>query len=164
MPRPRHPGATTCGIHTYHKETAMSATGLAAFDSTIQATHVWLNEICEELGWARDPHRAYTALRVVLHALRDRLRPEEAAGFAAQLPLIVRGAFYEGWHPAGKPVKVRSAAAFLAPVAEAFRSDPDVRSSHVARAVFAVVRRHLSAGEVADVVAALPADIRALWP
>jgi uncharacterized protein (DUF2267 family) len=141
----------------------MSATGLATFDSTIQTTHVWLNEIGEELGWGHDPHRAYTALRVVLHALRDRLHPEEAAGFAAQLPLLVRGTFYEGWHPAGKPVKVRSAEEFLAPVGAAFRSDPEVRASEVARAVFTVVKRHLSAGEVADVIAALPADIKALW-
>jgi len=28
----------------------MSATGLAAFDSTLQTTHVWLNDICEEMG------------------------------------------------------------------------------------------------------------------
>lgn len=141
----------------------MSATGLATFDSTVHTTHVWLNEICEEMGWGHDPHRAYTALRVVLHALRDRLHPDEAAGFAAQLPLLVRGAFYEGWHPAGKPVRVRTTEEFLAPVAAALRSDPVVRASDVARAVFAVVKRNLSAGEVADVIAALPADIQTLW-
>ena len=141
----------------------MSATGLATFDSTVHTTHVWLNEICEEMGWGHDPHRAYTALRVVLHALRDRLHPDEAAGFAAQLPLLVRGTFYEGWHPAGKPVRVRTTEEFLAPVAAAFRSDPVVRASDVARVVFAVVKRHLSAGEVVDVIAALPADIQTLW-
>jgi uncharacterized protein (DUF2267 family) len=141
----------------------MSATGLATFDSTIQTTHVWLNEIAEELGWGPDPHRAYKALRAVLHALRDRLHPDEAAGFAAQLPLLVRGAFYEGWHPAGTPHRVRTAREFLAPVAEAFRADAHLRAEDIARAVFAVVKRHLSSGEVADVIAALPADIQTLW-
>jgi uncharacterized protein (DUF2267 family) len=141
----------------------MSATGVAAFDSTLQTTHVWLNEICEELGWPRDPHRAYHALRAVLHALRDRLHPEEAAGLAAQLPLLVRGTFYEGWHPAGKPVKTRSADEFLAPVADAFRGDSPGRPTEVARAVFTVLKRHVSAGEVADVIAALPGDVQTLW-
>lgn len=141
----------------------MSATGVAAFDSTLQTTHVWLNEICEELGWEHDPRRAYHALRAVLHALRDRLRPEEAAGFAAQLPLLVRGTFYEGWHPAGKPTKTRSADDFLAPVADAFRDEPPAVPTDVARAVFTVVKRHLSAGEVADVIAALPDEVQTLW-
>jgi len=145
----------------------MSATGVAAFDSTLQTTHVWLNEICEEMGWPRDPHRAYHALRAVLHALRDRLRPEEAAGLAAQLPLLVRGIFYEGWHPAGKPIKARSADEFLTPVADAFRGEfrgePPARPADVARAVFTVLKRHVTAGEVADVIAALPGDIQTLW-
>lgn len=141
----------------------MGATVIAAFDSTLQTTHTWLNEVCEELRWERDQHRAYHALRAVLHALRDRLHPEEAAGFAAQLPLLIKGVFYEGWHPAGKPVKARTTEAFLAPVAAAFRDDGWSQPEAVARAVFAVVKRHVSAGEVADVIAAMPADVRALW-
>lgn len=141
----------------------MSTTGVAAFDSTLQMTHVWLNEICEELGWARDPHRAYHALRVVLHTLRDRLHPEEAAGFAAQLPLLIRGAFYEGWHPAGKPIKARSADEFLAPVTDAFRNDGWVQPNEVVRGVFAVLKRHITSGEISDIVAALPGEVRRLW-
>jgi uncharacterized protein (DUF2267 family) len=141
----------------------MSTTGVAAFDSTLQTTHIWLNEICEEMGWGRDAPRAYHALRAVLHALRDRLRPEEAAGFAAQLPLLIRGIFYEGWHPAGKPIRVRTAEDFLAPVVDAFRGDPPTQAVAVARAVFTVVKRHMTAGEVSDIIAALPADIQTLW-
>jgi uncharacterized protein (DUF2267 family) len=141
----------------------MSATGVTAFDSTLQTTHIWLNEICEEAGWGHDPQRAYHALRAVLHAVRDRLRPEEAAGFAAQLPLLVRGAFYEGWHPAGTPARARSTDEFLAPVAAAFRDTPEDEPADVARAVLRVVKRHVSAGEVADVVSVLPADVRTLW-
>ena len=141
----------------------MSTTGVKAFDSTLHTTHVWLNEICEELGWDREPQRAYRALRAVLHALRDRLRPEDAAGFAAQLPLLVRGTFYEGWHPAGKPAKVRTSEEFLAPVTEAFRDDGWTQPETVALAVFAVLKRHVTFGEVADVTAALPGDIQTLW-
>ncbi|MCI0705216.1 MAG: DUF2267 domain-containing protein [Planctomycetia bacterium] len=141
----------------------MSTTGLAAFDSTLHTTHIWLNEICEELGWERDPQRAYKALRGALHALRDRLHPGEAAGFAAQLPLLVRGIFYEGWHPADKPKKTHSLGEFLVPVAVECRSDGKTSPEAIARAVFAVVRRHMSVGEVADIITVLPTEIQRLW-
>ncbi len=30
----------------------MSATGLDVFDKTLETTHIWLNEICDDLGQA----------------------------------------------------------------------------------------------------------------
>ena len=44
-----------------------------------------------------DRRSAYRALRSVLHVLRDRLTPEQAVHLGAQLPLLVRGIFYDGW-------------------------------------------------------------------
>jgi uncharacterized protein (DUF2267 family) len=141
----------------------MSATGLTAFDSTIQTTNVWLNELMERLGW-QDKHRAYHALRTVLHALRDRLSVDQAAALGAQLPMLVRGFYYEGWHPHGKPLKERKQEEFLAPIGEAFREDLNVHPETVARAVFQVLARHVTPGEVAHVKVGLPGEIRSLWP
>jgi anti-anti-sigma factor len=58
------------------------------------------------MGW-EDRHLAYHALRTVLQALRDWLPVDEAAALGAQLPLLIRGFYYEHWHPHGKPVKGR---------------------------------------------------------
>jgi uncharacterized protein (DUF2267 family) len=140
----------------------MSQTGLAAFDSTVQTTNVWLHEVMERLGW-QDRPRAYHALRAVLHALRDRLAVEQAAALGAQLPLLVRGVYYEGWHPAGKPVKERKRETFLAHVADAFRGDPGVDPEAVARAVFGVLARHVTPGEVRHMKVTLPEEVRSLW-
>ena len=84
----------------------MSATGIRAFDSTIQTTNVWLNDLVDRLGW-QDKQRAYHALTAGLHALRDRLPVNEAVALGAQLPMLVRGFYYEGWHPHDKPTKER---------------------------------------------------------
>lgn len=61
------------------------------FDGTLQKTQIWLNELMTALDWENHPHKAYLALRTVLHALRDRLTVEEAVQLGAQLPMLVRG-------------------------------------------------------------------------
>ena len=140
----------------------MSMSGLAAIDSSIQTTNIWLNDLMERLGW-RDRHRAYHALREVLHALRDRLPVNEAAKLGAQLPMLVRGFYYEGWHPADKPLKERKKEEFLGHIYNAFRDDFAVDCEQVARGVFQVLSKHVSAGEIHGVKQALPHEIRELW-
>jgi len=140
----------------------MSQTGVAAFDSTIQTTNVWLHDILERLRW-QDRQRAYHALRAVLHALRDRLPVDQAAALGAQLPMLIRGFYYEGWHPAGTPVKERKREDFLAYIAAAFRGEPSIDAEDIARAVFQVIAKHVTPGEIKHVKIALPGEIRSLW-
>ena len=140
----------------------MSTTGLKAFDSTVQLTNAWLNELAEEMGW-RDHSRAYHALRAVLQALRDRLTVEEVAALGAQLPMLVRGFYYEGWHPSGKPQRARRKEEFMAEIGEAFRDDRAVDPEQVTRAVFRLLERHVTAGEIRGVKQFLPAELRSLW-
>ena len=140
----------------------MSQTGLAPFDSTINTTNVWLHDIMERMDW-QDRHRAYHALRAVLHALRDHLPVEEAVALSAQLPMLIRGFYFEGWHPSGKPLKERKKGDFLAHIADAFRDDRDVDPEQVARAVFDVLRKHVTIGEIKSVRHVLPAELREMW-
>jgi len=56
-----------------------------------------------------------------LHATRDRLPVEEVAQLGAQLPMLLRGSYYEGWVPARAPLKERRREQFLARIEEELR-------------------------------------------
>jgi uncharacterized protein (DUF2267 family) len=136
----------------------MSATGLDVFDQTLQKTNIWLKEIMEDLG--PDRQRAYHALRAVLHTLRDRLTVEEAAHLSAQLPLLVRGIYFEGWHPAHKPTTERSQEDFLEQVSTRLRGvDPEAAT----RSVFKVIKENVTDTEVAHVRDMLPKRLQAFF-
>ena len=140
----------------------MSMTGLDVFDTIVQKTNLWLKDIMQALGW-EDRHKAYMGLRTTLHALRDRLTPEETAQFGAQLPMLIRGLYYEGWTPTGKPHKVRHKAEFLTPIRDYFRDDWHVEPEEGARVVLHVLAAHMSTGEIEDMEQLLPQDLKALW-
>jgi uncharacterized protein (DUF2267 family) len=81
--------------------------------------------------------------------------------------MLIRGLYYEGWRPSGKPARERSREQFLQQVARAFPfhpSGPGLSPENVTRAVFTVLADHVSAGEIEDVKSILPEDIRTLWP
>jgi uncharacterized protein (DUF2267 family) len=134
------------------------------FEGTIQKSHIWLNDLMAELNWHDRPHRAYLALRSVLHALRDRLTVEEALQLGAQLPMLIRGLYYEGWTLKGKPHKERREKEFLDHVTKAFKDDEVIDPREVVRAVFSILVRHTSAGEIEDVKHVLPKPLKELWP
>lgn len=135
---------------------------LDVFDTTLQKTSEWLRGIETLLGWDQ-PQRAYVALRAVLHTLRDRLPVIEAAHLGAQLPMLLRGIYYEGWTPLDKPVKMHRDE-FLARVADRFRNEPNLNPAPIVRAVFDVMTSELDAGEMSKVLSLLPAEYADLWP
>jgi uncharacterized protein (DUF2267 family) len=135
----------------------------APFETTFQTTNVWLKELKEELG-SHDPQQAYHAYRAVLHALRDLLTVSEVADLGAQLPMLLRGLYYEGWNPGKTHSGERKKEAFLRHIGSEFRADPALFPENVAWAVFKILKKHVSAGEIKDVKHVLPAEIRSLWP
>lgn len=141
----------------------MTMTGLDNIDRTVHKTNEWLAEIEVDLE-LNDRHEAYRSLRATLHALRDRLTVEEAVHLGAQLPMLVRGMYYEGWRPTGKPLPIRNDEEFLDLVRAELVGMEHLRTKRIVRTVLRSLEDRVSAGEIDDVKQALPERIRELWP
>ena len=137
-------------------------TEIKVFDKTIQKTMHWIDSVAASMG-SPDKQRAFMVLRSVLHALRDRLPPNEAVQLAAQLPMLVRGFYYEGWHPQDKPRRYRHKEPFLTEIADAVPTLDATQIERGVSAVFEVLGSELPGGEVEQVRHALPAELRELW-
>lgn len=140
----------------------MSATGLDVFDKTLQTTNIWLKEICEEVG--PDRQIAWHVLGSTLRALRDRLQPDLAAHLAAELPLLVRGAYYDRYRPAEQPRLTRSREEFVKSINADLQNIRPVNPDQAAQCVFRVLNHHIPKGQIDKVRAALPENVRELWP
>jgi uncharacterized protein (DUF2267 family) len=112
-----------------------------------------------ELG-TKDRHQAYRVLRAFLHALRDHLSVDETAQLSAQLPVFVRGVFYEGWDPSRE--HARDIDSFLTSIVGEAGLAGETEASFAATAASRVLRRHVSAGEADSVLHALPQHLREL--
>lgn len=136
----------------------MSATGLDVFDRTLQTTNIWLDEIMQVVG--PDRKLAWKVLSVVLHKLRDRLPVATAAHLGAQLPLLVRGVYYDQFEPEKQPTDWRTFDEFVGHVAEWLSDARPVDPKDATRAVFATLSRHIDSGQVMKVMDVLPTSIR----
>jgi len=140
----------------------MSNHPFSMLERAAQDTQGWLHEISREMNHP-SLKVAYHALRGVLGALRDRLPIAEVHHLAAQLPVLVRGLYFEGYDPTGKPEKL-DREAFLARVAAALSDVGGTNPETAARAVLRVLDTHLGDGMLAHVMSVLPEELRDLSP
>ena len=139
----------------------MSANGLEVFDKTLQTTNIWLNDIMSALG--PDRQVAWKVLSTVLHKLRDRLPLGLAAHLGSQLPLLIRGVYYDQFEPGKLPTECNSREEFVAEVAEWLTDIRPVDPDEAVRVVFATLSRHVSEGQLGKVREALPKSLRQSW-
>lgn len=139
----------------------MTTSHLDIIDRSAEKAHVWINDLADVLG-TEDHQYAYRVLRSFLHALRDHLPVGEAAALAAQLPVFVRGVFYEGWDPSRTPEHARDLDSFLRNIAAEAHLTGETEASIAAVAANRVLSRHISPGEARSVLNVLPEHLRAL--
>ncbi|MEV7328330.1 DUF2267 domain-containing protein [Micromonospora sp. NPDC093244] len=142
----------------------MADTMISAFESSLDKTNLILKDIEAAYGWPKDRrNQSYAALRTVLHLLRDRLPVNESVEFAQQLPVLVRGIYFDGWNPSDVPIKLNRDD-FLYEVRQGFPYDVDGGPERVTQVVLDTLRRHITQGEWQDVKETMPKDLATFFP
>jgi uncharacterized protein (DUF2267 family) len=138
----------------------MAGTTVISLDRSVQLTMEWMHGIRNELGWD-DDERVYDATKAVLHAVRDRLPIEESAKFSAQLPLVMKGIYYEQYDPTGKPLTIRSREEFLELVRSNFTGALDAEEA--VRGVMRGLSRKMGKDALEKVALHMPGNIKDLF-
>ncbi|MGK9233176.1 DUF2267 domain-containing protein [Inquilinus limosus] len=141
----------------------MSAAGLEVFDKTLQTTHIWLDELMQHEAFGPDRRFAWHALGAVLRAVRDRLPLDLAAHLGAQLPLLIRGAYYDRFRPEELPHRERTLDGFLKEIGDDLAMTRPVNHRDATMAVFQIVSKHVNRSQIDKVRHALPEEVRAIW-
>lgn len=132
------------------------------FSHSAQQAQQWVNELAADLGWPEN--LSHHLMRAVLQALRDWLSPEEAADLSSQLPELIRGIYFEGWNPARSPAWERDKRDFVLRISKSLNEQPEIDIEEGIAAVFRLLDRHLSHGEIVQVKNSMRKSLRHLWP
>ena len=137
------------------------ARNVTVFARTTHKSQLWINEMQKELKWLNGDS-LYHLLRAVLHSLRDQMSVHEAAHFAAQLPLLLRGTFYEGWNPRAEQLRGVSKDDFLEAVKKRLNPVGETKFELETGVLTAlnVIKKHISAGEMDDLVAVVEPSLK----
>jgi uncharacterized protein (DUF2267 family) len=138
------------------------------FEASEEESKKIIEEIAVELG---HPGNHKTALRImtgIFHTIRDILTVEGSLHLIAQLPLQIKGIYVTGWHLGGRK-GIRDKSEFIESLLlQNDRTGPhdfgdEAKAIERIRAVFEVLKRHISAGEVNDIINQFPAALKDLW-
>ena len=137
------------------------------FNNYIQPAEFFIKEVAEELGNIQDTKAALRVTRSVFHTLRDMLTPEESLHLVAQLPMILKAIYVDGWKP-GTVNRIRSMQEFLNCLkSNSDRPEVDFGNNDEAvnavQRVLDVVQRHVTIGEIAHIVDQFPQELLILW-
>jgi len=136
------------------------------FNKYIHEGEAFIQEIANETETPWDLVRGHRFLRAVLHALRMRLTPSASLQLISQFPMLIKAIYVDGWKITDESQTLRTPGDFIEAVRAAggvgliaeFVTDNEVNKA--IHAVFAVIKQHVSEGEIKDVLATLPAKLR----
>lgn len=142
----------------------MSIETITAFNRTLHKSNEWIEDFRKELPETATMQDAYHGIRAALHFLRDRLTIAEAAHLSAQLPMLIRGLYYEGWQPIDTPSNINTVDEVSTYLEDAINRDMSSEPTVIIRALFSVLYKHISHGELEHIQSMLPAEMRVFWP
>ncbi len=138
------------------------------FNKYVQDGEQFIREIALETNTPLDTTKASRILRAVLHALRRRLPVTTSLQLISQFPMLIKAIYVDGWKIRDESGTLQHPGDFIEVVRE--EGGPgllrdlmtDYEVTEAIHAVFRVVKKHVSEGEIDDVLATLPLELRPL--
>ncbi|MBI3133973.1 MAG: DUF2267 domain-containing protein [Bacteroidetes bacterium] len=138
------------------------------FDQFAAEGNEFVARLAKELGYPKDKARAGRVLKSVLHAVRDQLTPTESVQLIAQLPMFLKAVYVHNWSLKTVKKKTRKFDDFLMEICvidgdvsqSDFPTNNDIETA--VSVVFMMLRKYLSLGEIEDIKALLPKELKPL--
>jgi uncharacterized protein (DUF2267 family) len=139
------------------------------FESYSQKATEFVREIATELGNPEDTEHAGRVIQAVFHSIRDIITPEESLHLISQLPMYIKAVYVDKWKISAQQGNIRSLEEYLTDLREKAgrTAERDFGNDETAmqkvEAIFNVLKRHVSEGEIEDIKAQLPQPLAELW-
>ncbi|MFO8130494.1 MAG: DUF2267 domain-containing protein [Bacteroidales bacterium] len=138
------------------------------FNKYAEEGNKFLNKLAEELGYPEEKERTGIIMKAVLHTLRDRLTISESMDLLAQFPMFLKAVYVDEWKYLEKPIKIKTQEAFEDYVKmlqkrygeEQF--DWEISTEDIVKTQIALLTKYISRGEMQDIIAQMPEDIKPL--
>ncbi|REJ81731.1 MAG: DUF2267 domain-containing protein [Bacteroidetes bacterium] len=135
------------------------------FETYTHKGNEFLNHVSSFLT-IKEKSRSGRITRCVLKTLRDRLTHAESLQLLAQLPMAIKALYVDGWKYSEKPNKIKTMQEFIDEVIRTdgnsawkdFSSEEEVIEG--INAVFKTLAIYVSPGEIEDVMAVLPRELK----
>lgn len=135
------------------------------FDKYAIKGNEFVRLVAEELQVPLD--KAGRIIRTVFHTLRNRLSHEESFQLLAQLPMAMKGVYVDGWKFEKDAHRINYLDDFLEEVRHedgrlaAYDFGDNIRTKHVVATVFKTLNYFVSEGEMNDILAVMPVELKA---
>lgn len=128
----------------------------------------FVSEVTRELDNQGNHQASVRIMTSVLHVFRDILTLEGSLHLISQLPLLIKGIYVSGWH-LGVKEKIKDRDHLIERLLlQNPRTGPgdfgtDEKALNNVMAIIRVLQRHVSPGEIDDIKAQFPLELKELW-
>ena len=137
-------------------------TNIKHIHKSLEHTYEWIKVLMQDYNFSNE-NKAFVVLRATLKALRDRLPLNEVVHLGSQLPVLLRGYYFEGWNPEHEANEINASHDFVYLVKSHLNGHEDINLDEAVPATLKLIFDMIDQGEAKEVKANLPEDLRSYY-
>jgi uncharacterized protein (DUF2267 family) len=132
---------------------------IKGIQKSLEHTYEWVKIFMQDYSFSNE-NKAFVVLRATLKALRDRLPLNEVVHLGSQLPVVLRGFYYEGWNPSLEVNKIKNEIEFINLVRFHLNGHDDIDLDEAVPVAIKLIFDMIDQGEAEEVKANFPAELK----